>query len=72
MFDKLVLSKANSEFAVVLKNCGQHLNEFEQREILPYSQIYFLGLESQKIQPSSSPGSCNFGQPLFYPYETSE
>ena len=36
MFDKLVLSKANSDFAVVLKNCGQHLNKFEQREILPY------------------------------------
>lgn len=52
---------------MVLRNCGQHLNDFEQREILPYSQIYFLGLESQKIQPSASPGNCNFGQSLFYP-----
>ncbi|KAG0577181.1 hypothetical protein KC19_5G136800 [Ceratodon purpureus] len=46
---------------MVLRNCGQHLNEFEQREIIPYSQIYFLGLESQKIQPSATPGNCNFG-----------
>jgi hypothetical protein len=67
MFNKLVLIKVNLEFAVVLRNCGQHLNDFEQREILPYSQIYFLGLESQKIQPSASPGNCNFGQSLFYP-----
>ncbi|XP_024378125.1 uncharacterized protein [Physcomitrium patens] len=46
---------------MVLRQCGQHLNEFEQREILPYSQIYYLGLESDKIQPSTTLGTCNFG-----------
>ena len=50
MFDKLVLSKANSKFVVVLKNYGQHLNKFEQREILPYSTLKsfvckYLGFE---------------------------
>jgi len=52
---------------VVLRASGQHLNEFEQWEILPYTQIYFLGLETLKIQPFVTPKNFNFGQPHFHP-----
>lgn len=51
-----------TEGAVVLRQCGHLLTEYEQQEILPYTEIYFLGLESQKIQASSTPGNCNYGR----------
>jgi dual specificity tyrosine-phosphorylation-regulated kinase 2/3/4 len=47
--------------AVVLKQCASNMTEFEQQEILPYVDIFFLGLDCQKIRPSSTPGNCNFG-----------
>ena len=51
-----------TEGAVVLRQCGHLLTEYEQQEILPYTEIYFLGLESQKIQASNTPGNCNYGR----------
>jgi dual specificity tyrosine-phosphorylation-regulated kinase 2/3/4 len=47
--------------AVVLKQCASNMTEFEQQEILPYMDIFFLGLDCQKIRPSSTLGNCNFG-----------
>ncbi|KAH8968834.1 hypothetical protein BDL97_02G002600 [Sphagnum fallax] len=46
---------------IVLKQCASNMTEFEQQEILPYVDIFFLGLDCQKIRPSSTPGNCNFG-----------
>ncbi|CAM6006798.1 unnamed protein product [Sphagnum balticum] len=46
---------------IVLKQCASNMTEFEQQEILPYMDIFFLGLDCQKIRPSSTPGNCNFG-----------
>ncbi|OAE22547.1 hypothetical protein AXG93_1989s1000 [Marchantia polymorpha subsp. ruderalis] len=46
---------------IVLRQCGCHLTEYEQSEILPYSEIYYLGLNANKIQATSVPGACNHG-----------
>lgn len=51
-----------TEGAVVLKQCGYQLTKYEQHEILPYPEIYLLGLERQKIQVSSTLGNNNYGR----------
>lgn len=61
-----------TEGAVVLRQCGHLLTEYEQQEILPYTEIYFLGLESQKVQASSTPGNCNYGRLSTLLYEDCE
>lgn len=38
--------------AEALKNFQDRLTEFEQEEIMDYSEIWFLGLGSQKIEGS--------------------
>lgn len=40
--------------AEALKNFPEQLTEFEQEEIMDYSEIWFLGLGSQKIEGSQS------------------
>ncbi|KAG6547689.1 hypothetical protein Mapa_011139 [Marchantia paleacea] len=51
--------KTSVQFQV--HSCGSHLTEYEQTEILPYSEIYYLGLNANKIQVASVPGACNHG-----------
>lgn len=40
--------------AEALKNFQERLTEFEQEEIMDYSEIWFLGLGSQKLEASQS------------------
>jgi hypothetical protein len=47
--------------AHLLKRYGQQLTKYEQREILQYTDVYFLGIQSQKIQAAGLPGENNFG-----------
>jgi len=42
------------------------LTKYEQQEILEFTDVYFLGLESKKIQASNSPGENNYGEFAFF------
>ncbi|KAL3700119.1 hypothetical protein R1sor_018141 [Riccia sorocarpa] len=46
---------------MVLRQRGSYLTEYEQTEILSYSQIYYVGLNTNKIQATILPGTCNHG-----------
>eukprot|EP00359_Climacostomum_virens_P010302 CAMPEP_0204917478 /NCGR_PEP_ID=MMETSP1397-20131031/15079_1 /ASSEMBLY_ACC=CAM_ASM_000891 /TAXON_ID=49980 /ORGANISM="Climacostomum Climacostomum virens, Strain Stock W-24" /LENGTH=490 /DNA_ID=CAMNT_0052090323 /DNA_START=135 /DNA_END=1607 /DNA_ORIENTATION=+ len=45
--------------ASALRKCSSLLTDFEQSEILEYKLVYFLGILSNKLQPS--PGEANYG-----------
>jgi hypothetical protein len=47
--------------SVALKEYGNYLTDYEQNEIKAYSEIYFVGADCQKLQPSSTPGAYNYG-----------
>jgi hypothetical protein len=47
--------------ASVLKNHADTLSEYEQSEILEYSQIYFTGGSATKIRASPHAGTDNHG-----------
>ncbi|KAL2651766.1 hypothetical protein R1flu_019894 [Riccia fluitans] len=46
---------------MVLRQRGNYLTEYEQTEILKYSEIYYLGLNVNKIQATILQGTCNHG-----------
>ncbi|KAH7422312.1 hypothetical protein KP509_12G003100 [Ceratopteris richardii] len=46
---------------MALKQFGSLLTEYEHHEIKGYTDIYCVGAECQKLQPSSTPGACNYG-----------
>ncbi|CAG9335412.1 DYRK4_2 [Blepharisma stoltei] len=54
LFHKLPISPPE-----VLKEFESFMTKYEQNEVLEYSEIYFLGLKSKKIQPD--PTQANFG-----------
>ncbi|KAJ7528564.1 hypothetical protein O6H91_15G008200 [Diphasiastrum complanatum] len=43
---------------MVLKQCGRHMTRFEQREILTYTEVYYLGTQAQKVLASATPVAC--------------
>ncbi|KAG0579836.1 hypothetical protein M758_4G128500 [Ceratodon purpureus] len=45
----------------MLKQYGQQLTKYEQQEILHYTDVYFLGLQSEKIQGVGLAGENNCG-----------
>ncbi|MCO5580360.1 hypothetical protein L7F22_034226 [Adiantum nelumboides] len=46
---------------MAMKQYGSLLTHFEHNEIRAYPEIYCVGAECQKLQPSGSPGACNHG-----------
>lgn len=47
--------------AEALKNFKDRLTRFEQEEITDYSEIWFMGLSSQKIEGSQgTPQNCGY------------
>lgn len=47
--------------AEALKNFQDQLTRFEQEEIMDYSEIWFMGLSSQKIEGSQgAPQNCGY------------
>jgi dual specificity tyrosine-phosphorylation-regulated kinase 2/3/4 len=45
----------------VLKNYSSALVDYEQSEVLQYSQVYFFGPDAAKVAAAATPGACNYG-----------
>ena len=46
---------------MALKEYGNYLTDYERDEIKAYCEIYFVGADCQKLQPSSTAGAYNYG-----------
>lgn len=48
-------------FTEALKLYGERLSEWERNEIRKYPEVWFLGLEANKVQARSNlPNNCGF------------